>query len=352
MTAGPVMAADVDRQVPAWVAALDVLSGRADELRHRWKQLDPTRIHVAGCGSVNYLSQTLAPLLQTATGVTATAGPGSALLDAAHYPLLEPAGSVLVAVSRSGETSEMVRAVEGFRAREGRAVWLLTTRSASTLAGLADLVLACDEGFETSVVQTRSFAALLTLGQGLCDVLADRPLPLPAAVAGAGAATLHAGRSLVSGLDMARFHRVIVLATNPLLGLAREGRLLLSEVALTDSAAHPFLDFRHGPIAMVDDATLVVALADPTTSAAELAVLDDVVAAGGTTLTLALGPAAAGPVGERSGLHLDVDPGDTGQLTLFLPPLQLIALRRAAATGVDPDRPRHLTAVVTLDGDR
>lgn len=346
MTAlGSQTSGDIAGQVDAWIAVNRVLQAEAPGIKKAWEELDVDEVYVTGCGSVNYLAQTLAPLLQAATGVAASACPGAAFLGSGPSPVAHPARTLLLTASRSGETTEMVEAVKAFRDSGGRAVWCVTTRSQSSLAALADLVVAVDEGFEPSVVQTRSFSSLLAIGQGLIEIIGGTELPVEADLRVAGDGCIAQATRLVASLQgIELLERVIFLGTHESFGLAQEGQLLMNEMALTDSSAHHLLDFRHGPISMVDDRTLTVALLDPSATPREVAVLDDIARLDGTIITLSMG--ATGPP-ELS--VVDVDPGTTGRLSLLMPAMQMLAHRRAISRDVDPDRPRHLSAVVILD---
>lgn len=346
MALGSQTSGDIAEQVDAWVAVNRVLRANAPAIQQAWDGLDIDQVFVTGCGSVNYLAQTLAPLLQAATGVATSACPGAAFLGLDSSPVAHPERTLLLTASRSGETTEMVEAVKAFRASGGQAVWCVTTRSQSSLASLADHVVAVDEGFEPSVVQTRSFSSLLAIGQGLIEILGGVALPEDADVQAAGAAALEQATQVVDGVEsIDLLERVIFLGTHVSFGLAQEGQLLMNEMALTDSSAHHLLDFRHGPISMVDRQTLTVALLDPSATPREVAVIHDVAALGGPVITLSMGV-----IGSDELPVVAVDPRLTGRLSLLMPVMQMLAHRRAVMREIDPDRPRNLSAVVILDG--
>lgn len=337
---------DINGQTEAWCSAATMLKERAPELRAAWDALDIDAVHITGCGSVNYLAQTVAPLLQSATGLPCSADPGAAFLGGHQTPVAHPDRTLLLTASRSGETTEVLEAVAAFRAAGGREVWCITTRSESSLAGIADMVVSDDEGFEPSVVQTRSFSSLLAMAQGLVQIIGGQTVVPAIKLDTAGPSCLAQAEAAVNNLtNLEELDRVIYLSTRTGFGLAQEGQLLMSEMALTDSAAHQLLDFRHGPISMVDERTLVVALLEPSTTERESAVLDDVARFGGTVLTLSMG--LNGPVGQPT---VAVDPDQLGYLPLLLPAMQLLAHRRAVVRAIDPDQPRNLSAVVILDG--
>jgi glucosamine--fructose-6-phosphate aminotransferase (isomerizing) len=124
--------------------------------------------------------------------------------------------------------------------------------------------------------------------------------------------------------------------------------LKTKEMSLSYAEAYYPLEFRHGPMSMVDEHTLVVGFLSDTGLAQEVRVLKDMQRLGGRTLALAEDAAAlsgwrADHVVElRSGL----DEWERGPL--YLPVIQRLAFHRAVAKGLDPDRPNNLTAVVEL----
>src|SRR5205814_8310732 len=102
-------------------------------------------------------------------------------------------------------------------------------------------------------------------------------------------------------------------------GVADEGALKLREAARAWAEAYPALEYRHGPIALADSETLVVAMGEVGGD-----VLEDVAATGATVL----------------------DTGWDAMATLVL--VQRLAVALAVARGLDPDRPRNLTRSVVL----
>jgi glucosamine--fructose-6-phosphate aminotransferase (isomerizing) len=142
--------------------------------------------------------------------------------------------------------------------------------------------------------------------------------------------------------------RIFFLGGGPLYGLANEAMLKTKEMSLSYAEAYHPLEFRHGPMSMVNEHTLVVGLLSDTGLAEELRVLEDMQGLGACTLALTEdGSAFSGwrpdhLVELRSGL----DEWERG--SLYLPVIQRMAYHRAMAKGLDPDQPNHLTAVVEL----
>ena len=123
-------------------------------------------------------------------------------------------------------------------------------------------------------------------------------------------------------------------------GLACEGNLKMKEMTLTHSEPFHFLEFRHGPMSMVNENAVVVGLLSDANRVHEAKVLAEMEELGGTVVSL--GESEANVCFE-SGIPESV------RGVLYLPVLQLMAFYRSLAKGLNPDRPANLTAVVKLD---
>ncbi len=113
--------------------------------------------------------------------------------------------------------------------------------------------------------------------------------------------------------------------------------LKLKEMSLTSSEAYHAMEFRHGPMSMCDESAAVIALLSRERSGLERAVLNDIAPFGARQVT----------VGGSGEIPSQIP--SWAAPSLYLLPLQLLALERALAKGLDPDHPRHLTAVIELD---
>jgi glutamine---fructose-6-phosphate transaminase (isomerizing) len=352
---------EIITQPDAWAEALQASQTAAADLRALWAQTGGSLLFT-GCGSTYYLSLAAAALAREA-GLPASGVPASELWMRTKTVALDPARTLLVAVSRSGETSETLRAVDAFRAAGGGAVAAITCYPGSGVTARAAVTVTIPAGREESVAQTRSFAAMLVASQVLIAALGTAD----------GGATLgqrlqqlpELGRELIEragplaaqlGGDMS-LRRFFFLGNGALYGLAEEAMLKMKEMSLSYSEGYHVLEFRHGPKSMVDDSTLVVGLLGDEGRAQEAAVLAEMHDLGG--YTLALGgetPNAAGNNGRSQAawgsadhrVILDSSLSATERLVLYLPALQLLAYHTAVAKGLDPDRPRNLTAAVLL----
>ena len=328
---------EIVSQTAAWEQAIDLArSAQLGPLGTDWDQVIFT-----GCGSTYYLSLAAAALYQELTRRPARAVPGSELLLNPKTVLTERR-SLLVAVSRSGTTTETLRAAEKFKS-EGHGPVLVISNYGEELAGYADASIIIPLGQEESVAQTRSFASMYVAATAICARIAGRADLVSAmdALPAVGERLINryaaVAQTLGEGLDYDRFY---FLGSGTRYGLACEASLKMKEMTLTHSEPFHFLEFRHGPMSMVNENTRILGLLSQANAGHENAVLLEMRELGAKTTSLAE-------------LQADVafDSGMPEPLrgVLYLPVLQLLAFHRSVAKGLNPDRPENLGAVVKLD---
>jgi glucosamine--fructose-6-phosphate aminotransferase (isomerizing) len=232
---------EIKSQPQAWQNALDVTSTLAANIQELTDRYD--RVIFSGCGSTYYLSLAGAALYQQLTGKPARAVPGSELLFNSSTVLEKDAPTLLVAISRSGTTSETLRAVEHFkRSQKGEVIAI--SNYDTDLAALADLSILLPAGQEESVAQTRSFASMYVAVTALSAAAARRN-----DLSGAISALPEVGQRLMAkyedlakalGEDLSR-DRFYFLGSGSRYGLACEGNLKMKEMTLTHSEPFHFL---------------------------------------------------------------------------------------------------------------
>ncbi|MBI3175407.1 MAG: SIS domain-containing protein [Chloroflexi bacterium] len=326
---------EIKTQTEAWAQALDLTCAASLP-----KAADYEQVLFTGCGSTYYLSLAAAAMYQELTGRPARAVPGSELL--LNTPtVLTHAKTLLVAVSRSGTTTETVKAAQKFKDEQRGDVAVITNYD-EVLSRSADFNIVIDKGQEESVAQTRSFASMFVAASAFCarmagrDDLLESMRGLPAAGERLMSRYESLAKSLGENLDFDRFY---FLGSGSRYGLACEVNLKMKEMTLTHSEPFHVLEFRHGPMSMINPKAVVLGLLSDANRVHEAKVLSEMKALGGTVT--GLGEADADIVFE-SGVAESV------RGVLYLPVLQLMAYYRSVAKGLNPDRPSNLTAVVKL----
>jgi glucosamine--fructose-6-phosphate aminotransferase (isomerizing) len=324
----------------AWAGALREIDAKSNQL----KSIDyksRNQIIFTGCGSTFYLSLAAASIFQSQTGVISKAVPGGELLmnPEAFYTTNN---NVLFAISRSGATSETVEAAKCFKEHHGGLVVSISNYDDRPLTQVSDITLCIREGQEQSVAQTRAFSSMFIAAAAIAMIAAGRNdlLVEMTKLPEIGRKLIHKyqeyAKSIGENLEYDRFY---FLGSGCRYGLACEANLKMKEMTITHTEPFHFLEFRHGPISMVNEQTVVLGLVSESKRGYEEKVLVDVRELGAQVVSLA---EADGDISFESNLSEDV------RNVLYLPLLQVMAFYRALKKGLDPDKPKNLEPVVYL----
>jgi glutamine---fructose-6-phosphate transaminase (isomerizing) len=340
---GQLTYAEIQSQPQAWADALKILQAQQGELTSLVMREPYDRVIFTGCGSTYYTAIAAAALYRELSGKNAYAFPASELwlFPQSSYP--RAGKTLLVAISRSGATSETIRACEAFRSAGRGQVLTITCYAEEKLAGLGDLNILLPSGQEESIAQTRAFSTLYlgcvafaALSAGRTDVFAAMA-KLPAL----GEAVIRAVGPLAKAFGQdEKLDRFYFLGSGARYGLACEVSLKMKEMSLSHSEPFHFMEFRHGPKSMVTAGTLLVGMYSEGNQGTEQVVLQEMIAMGARTLT-------SGEEHADVIFHSGVD--EVLRSVLHLPLGQLLAFEHSIAKGLNPDRPENLTAVVRLE---
>jgi fructoselysine-6-P-deglycase FrlB-like protein len=257
------------------------------------------RVAAVGCGSSLNVARCYAALREAAGQGETDAFPASEVLPTRRYDRV-------VFISRTGTTTEVLDALR--RTGLGTRTVAVTADPGAPLAREAGRVVVLDFADERSVVSSRFITSAIVLLRA--HLGADvRGLP--------GAATRELARPLPPGL--AERTEFTFLGCGWAAAVADEAALKLREASRTWAESYPALEFRHGPISVSDENTVVWALGEVPAS-----LLADAGHTGATVIASTADP-LAGLIGA-----------------------QRLAAVLAGRKGIDPDRPRALTRSVIL----
>ncbi|MFJ4693215.1 SIS domain-containing protein [Streptomyces sp. NPDC088766] len=267
---------------------------------HRELPVQGERVAFVGCGTSFFMARSAAALREGA-------GHGESDAHAASEFPYHRTYDRVVALTRSGTTTEVVGLLARLRGRTPTTT--VVTADPGTPAGTAaDHTVALDYADERSVVQTRFATTALTL------LRAHLGLHTDAVVADARTAL---AEPLPEGFPGC--NRFTFLGRGWTVGLADEAALKMREAALAWSEAYPATEYRHGPISVSDE----------------------------STATWMFGEAPDGLAEQVRGTGASWVQGTLDPLAELVR-AQRLAVAVAAARGLDPDRPRHLTRSVIL----
>lgn len=253
------------------------------------------------------------------------------------------AGGLFVAVSQSGASPDLVRTVETAR-RQGALTLAVTNDPGSDLAAAAELHLAISAGPEAAVAATKSYTAQLLSLFLLMEAWAGRPADgadrLPDL---ADAMLAPAGDAMAKAAERYRFaQRLVVTGRGYAYPTAREAALKLMETSYVAAQAFSGADLLHGPVAMLDTAVPVLAVAPEGVAGQALRPVLERVRAAGSDLFVVGSPDA---LGVDRGYALPSGVPEALSPLIEIIPFQWLALHMAVARGEDPDAPRGLRKV-------
>ena len=342
---GPSAMAREIREAPARVATL-LTEGRAEiaDAAAAISAAAPRWATIAGRGTSDHAATFGRYLLETHLGMpTGLAAPS---VTSVYHAPLDWHGGLLVAVSQSGESPDVVAVTEA--ARAGGAVTVAVTNAAtSPLAGAAEFVIDCRSGPEQSVAATKTYVAELVVLAAIVERL--RPDPevatalqaLPDALARSieGAERWLASTAIVD--EFAAADRALVVSRGYNLATALEIALKLKETCGLFADGYSTADLQHGPVALAAPDVPSLAVRPPGDMGARV---DDVVARLATTGRAPWSIDAGASTGVRV-LGLELDLPDTLSPAALVVPGQLLAEAVARRRGLDPDAPRGLSKI-------
>ena len=306
-------------QFPYWQAALV----------QPIQQVRAPCIVVTGCGTSYYLSQALACAFNAA-GQQAIAVPGAEWTRRPECYLADPTGVLVIGLSRSGTTTETVQAITTSRAR-GWQTLAISCEPGSTILTAADTGLCLPTDPREGIVMSVSASLMLLGGLRMAGVV------LPAGLVPAAQAALMQMDAGASPVLNGRSH-FVYLGAGVNYGIATEGCLKLQEMSISYSQAFHPMEYRHGPVSLIDDRSLVVMIYSADSATEEAALVAELQAKGARVIGIG-GPG-----------NLRIEHGLTGPAAALacLPALQVLGEMVALSKGVNSETPRHLTKVVVL----
>lgn len=262
--------------------------------------------------------------------------------------------TLVIGVTQSGETADTLAALELAKSRGNKCLGI-TNRSDSSISRLADHILDTQAGIEIGVAATKTFTAQLLMfywltlhfNPGRKAELIPGLRQLPAQME----RILESQERYIEQLShkFAHTQDFIFLGRGINYPIALEGALKLKEISYIHGEGYPAGEMKHGPIALLDDAVPVVAIATPGT-VYEKVLSNAQEAKARDALLIGVAP-LDDPQAREIFAHVLPIPIVDEMLSPLLTviPLQLLAYHIAAHRGLDVDQPRNLAKSVTVE---
>ncbi|MGY4985224.1 glutamine--fructose-6-phosphate transaminase (isomerizing) [Streptomyces nigrescens] len=310
------------------------------------------RVKILGCGTSYHAGQIGAQMIEELARIPSDAEPASEFRY--RNPVVDP-DTLYVAVSQSGETYDVLAAVQELK-RKGARVLGLVNVVGSAIARETDGGIYVHAGPEVCVVSTKCFTnmvvsfALLALHLGRIRDLSvadgkriiEGLRKLPAQID-----EILKGEEDIKKLSAAYADAKSMMFIGRVRGypVAREASLKLKEVSYIHAEAYPASELKHGPLALIEPAMPTVAIVpDDDLLEKNRAALEEIKARSGRILAVAHQE-------QEKADHTIVVPKNEPELDPILMgiPLQLLAYHTALALGRDIDKPRNLAKSVTVE---
>jgi glucosamine--fructose-6-phosphate aminotransferase (isomerizing) len=315
------------------------------------------RLQIVACGTASYAGLIGKYVIERLSGLPVD------VEIASEFRYREPAltaGTLAIAISQSGETADTLAAMR-YCKEHGLATAAIVNVHTSTMAREADLLLPTNAGPEICVLSTKAFAAqvcaLMSLAVAagvargvisaeeegrLVSILLESPRLLADAI--------HMEEAIREvAISAAKARDVLYLGRGPMYALALEGALKLKEVSYIHAEGYAAGELKHGPIALIDEATpvMVIAPTDPFFEKTSSNMSEVIAREGPVVLITDEEGARHAPAKARVVVGPTCDPLIAP--LVYAVPIQLLAYHVAVQKGTDVDQPRNLAKSVTVE---
>jgi glutamine---fructose-6-phosphate transaminase (isomerizing) len=340
---------ELKQQYVALRETFEYLASKREQIVDFFKEKAPKSLTYIGCGSGYCLCKSGEFSVKKRMGIpTSSIASGDLLLNCTSYEKFMK-GTMIIAPSRSGSTSEVIKAIEQVKALWDIPVLAINCVKGSDLSKIADLSLDIPWAYDTSVCQTRTVTNLYAANLLLIAFLSgDEKLveDIDKAIK-AGNDYMNENEDRIRKIAQMDWFNVVLLADGELSGLASEGATAFNEIPQVLSNQFNLLDVRHGPIVMIGKNTLVIACLNSNETLYQKELIKDLKNRGAIIVTYSDMPVAGiegADLQVTSGMSLDV--AAQGIPFIFVP--QLLSYFKAELKGINPDNPNGLTAWIKL----
>ncbi len=302
-----------------------------------------------GCGTSLYLAQASAHAFSTCTGISAK---GMCCSELYYFPETYVGNGkkvLVVPMTRKSYTTEVRMAIDKVRSYPGVKSLAITCDADSSKYN--DYMLLSPETPEDSVIMTRSFTSMIYLAVVMSYYVGgkkEKIEQLKDYAANAESflkATDEMAKKIVA--EHPECNLFITLGQGINYGIANECMNKMKEMSLSNSEAYYTLEYRHGPMSLVDDKTLIILLGNEDTVDGDAKLLTQMKEYGAKVL--AIGNNASKDFTDVD-YTLDMPYGyDSLQNAPIIGYIgQLIGYYVAELKNLNADSPRHLTQAIVI----
>lgn len=281
--------------------------------------------------------------------------------------------TLCIFISQSGETADTIAAIKLAKANGAKTIGIINAID-STMTRLVDTTLYTHAGPEIAVASTKAYTCQVTLLTILALYISEKLniedlkdeikttkqdiLNLPKLVENQLKNTDYIKE--ISNKSY-KNHDIYFIGRGQDYAVALEGSLKLKEISYIHSEAYASGELKHGPIALIENNTLVLGIAtNPVTAPKTMSNIEEVIARGADTIFITNQNSTTDELSENKSItKSDIEKVhyliEVPEINTFLSPIstiipmQLFAYYIAKAKKLDVDKPRNLAKSITVE---
>lgn len=340
---------EIMEQPQTWKSVLSKLDERRDEIQTWLREEKFGQIVLVGCGTSYHAGLSAARVYPAICGLNALAMPASEVLFAPRPPYDVRIKTLAIAISRSGETSETVWALEKLKRMDARLKTLaLVFRDDTELAAMADKALAISAAHEEVPIATRTHTSAILALQILGGWLAANDAFLSELGRLPELFEIKKYQAEIQKAVASKPQNITFLGSGPFYGVAAANALLMREMANQSADFMHLLEFRHGAQSSILPHTLIVAYLSDTLRKPEEDMIREIAVMRGPRMIICAEADNKTKMGTEFVCEIGPVASEMARLCLMIPLGQIMGFYLAIAKGVNPDRPKHVQPVIKL----
>ncbi len=314
-------------------------------------------VYIIGCGTSYHAGLVARELIERWARIPTTVEVASEFRY--RNPIIT-SSTLVIAISQSGETADTLAAVRLARSKGAR-VYAITNCMGSRITRESDGSLYVKANVEISVAATKSFLAQIACLMLIAMFLGQRKGRLTTRQVTSLYYELRETPAQIEDIlqdteeieaaarMLAKAHSVMYVGRGMGATVCNEGALKLKEISYLHAEAYPAGELKHGPIALLDEHTPVVAVVtDSATRMQTLSNVQEILARGSHVIAVATeGDEEVAQIADHV-LYIPKIQDWCSAITASVP-LQLLARYTALERGCDVDHPRNLAKSVTVE---
>ncbi|MEA4826814.1 MAG: SIS domain-containing protein, partial [Clostridium sp.] len=338
---------EINQQPEVFKGVSDDIENICGKVKDIFENFKPEEIIFVGCGTSHYLAQSAVSIFSHYNNIPARAAVASEIfLNGDSY--FKGQRVLMVPITRASSTTEVRMAIKAAKSRPNVATLAVTCDIGS--AEINDYYLLSPKAEDKSVVMTSTYTSMLylILVMSLCLAGKEEELNKIKAYPEISASFMDRVNEQVKAIvdenkDIKLF---ICLGQGSMYGVANEAMLKIKEMTISNSEAYHSLEYRHGPISLVEKDVFTLLFVTENAKEYELKLAKEIKELGGkVAIICSNADEKTNSVGDYV-IELKDSLDDYLRTPLSIIPVQLLALHFASSKGMDVDSPRNLSRAI------